>query len=244
MKKFLSLFACVLFVACLGTAAFASVDNVYEVAVIDAKGDAKVDKMAVGNWTPVSVGQKLRTDAIIKTGKGASVQIVFDAEGLNVLKIKENTQITVKKALVELEGGGVLADFGNIAQGSSFTVKTPNAACAIRGSGMGVDYLSNLTIVLAFEHNVYVTGYDANGNVESKEVTIPQDWRVVIGATGVIQPPTGLSDNEKLIWDAWVAVVAPDASEKKLDKEEKEVDAKDLVEDKDKDEKKEISPCQ
>lgn len=242
MKKFLSIFVCLLFVVCVSTAAFASVDKVYEVAVIAAKGDAKVDKMGVGNWTPVSIGQKLRTDAVIKTGEGGAVQIVFDAEGLNVLNIKENTQITVKDAMVELADGSVLADFGNLAKGSSFTVKTPTAACAIRGSGMGVDFINGMTVVMAFEHSVYVTGLDDAGNPVSQEVTIPQGWKSEVAKGGTPQAPAELSENEQMIWDAWVETVTggtePDAAEGELEEEEDELDPKDL------EENKEISPSQ
>ncbi|MBD3426604.1 MAG: hypothetical protein GF409_05180 [Candidatus Omnitrophica bacterium] len=208
MKKILFISLAVLFVLSLATTSFASVSKLYEAAVVDVKGDVKVDPNADGGWFTPWIGMKLKEGALIKTGKDASAEIVFDAQGLNILKIASNSEITVKKSMVEMPEGSVLADFANLKEGSSFTVKTPTAACAIRGSGMGVDHINNMTVVMAFEDNVYVQGLDRNGNPVGKQVVIPEGWKSQVSA-GKTEPPEELSENEQQIWNAWIEVVAP-----------------------------------
>lgn len=207
MRKLITLLFSV--ALCFGfiTMAEASVDSVYEVAVVDLKGDVQVDTDGSGNWSSPWIGMKLRKDAILKTGSGSYVDVVFDADGLNTLRIKEDTQTTINIASVKLAKGSVLAAFANIADGSSFKVNTPTATCGIRGSGMGVSYINNMTVVSAFEHSVYVQGVDSNGNPVGKEVVIPENWKTQVLTNGNVNPPAELTANEKMIFDAWVAAV-------------------------------------
>jgi hypothetical protein len=208
MKKSLLLSFAVLFVIGMAGVSYASVDSMYEAAIIDVSGDVKVDPNADGGWFSPWVGMKLKEGALLKTGAGSSAQIVFDAEGLNILEIKENSSIAVRKSMAELPEGSVLANFANLTGGSTFTVKTPTAACSIRGSGMGVDHIQGMTVVMAYEDKVYVQGLDANGNPVGKEVVIPESWKAAVRAGGRIEPPTELTANEQAIWDAFVAATA------------------------------------
>ncbi len=240
MKKVL----CVLFfsVLCLGfcSVSHASVDQAYEVAVIDLKGDVQVDAKGDGSWTTPTVGMKLMKDSVVKTGAGSYIDVVYDAEGLNVLRIKENTHTIIRLASVDLKDGSVIASFANMAPGGSFSVKTPTAVCGIRGSGMGVDFINNMTIVSAFEHSVFVQGVDQNGNPVGMEVVIPEGWKTQVLDNGDTTPPEGLTDNELAIFDAWVAsVVGGTGGEGGFEPEgedENDLDGKDL------EEKKDISP--
>ena len=144
MRKVLFLAVLLAVVFCFTGITYASVDQIYEAAVISLKGDVKVDTKAEGIWIAPWVGMKLMKGALVKTGANSSAEIVFDAEGMNVLLVKPNTQIIVDKSSINLAGGSVLARFENLSPGSSFTVKTPNATCGIRGSGLGVDFINGL----------------------------------------------------------------------------------------------------
>ena len=231
-------------VLCAAAASFASAGEDYEAAVIRSGGNVTVDAAAAGNWQDPYVGMKLRTDSVIRTGDGAFLEIVFDAEGLNVLRIKENSQITVKQAQVELSKGSVVANFPNLTPGTTFSVKTPTAVCGIRGSAMGVDFLSGMTVVSAFEDKVYVRGIDPSGNIIEKEVIIPEGWKTQVLGDGNTQPPSELSENELLIFNAWVSGVTGDVpGGGDDDGTGDDPDPKDLQEVKDKDDdEKDISP--
>lgn len=242
MRKLLFLGLALVFLGLSGIS-HASVDTIYEVAVINIKGDVKVDIRGAGEWITPWIGMKLMKGALIKTGPESNVDIVFDAEGLNVVQISENTQIAVDKSLIKLTKGSVLANFPNLTSGSTFVVKTPTAACAIRGSGMGVDFIKGMTIVSAYEDKVYVKGLDANGNAVTKEVTIPEGWKTQVKA-GKVDPPEKLSANERAIFDAFVEAVKKKAGLAPLDPgKNTELDGKDLDDVKDEKKKEErVSP--
>ena len=224
-------------------AAYASVDSMYEVAVVDHSGDVKVDPGADGNWVDPYVGMKLKEGALIKTGAAAYIDVVYDAEGLNLLRINEASDTAIEVSSVNLNQGTVFAKFDNLKDGKIFSVKTPTSTCGIRGSSMGVDFINNMTVVRAFEDNVYVQGVDSAGNVVGKEVVIPEGWKTQVLQNGNTEPPAELSENEQIIFTAWVEAVtgSPPGSNAADDIEEEaeeDVDSKDLQD------KKEISPSE
>jgi hypothetical protein len=174
---------------------------------------------------------------------------VFDAQGLNVLKINPGTEIIIDNSLVKMSQGSVLANFGNLKSGSSFTVKTPTAACGIRGSGMGVDFIGGMTVVKAYKDKVYVQGLDAAGNPVGVEVTIPEGWKSDVESGGDITQPEGLTENEQEIWEAYVDAVEAGIgteAEELAEDEDPDNDTKDYEEDKEEatksEAKKTISP--
>ena len=247
MRKFFIFSLVALFILGIAGVSFASIDKTYEAAVINVKGDVKVDPNADGGWFTPWVGMKLKKGSVLKTGDNSSAEVVFDAAGLNVLQIDANSQITIQKSMVDMPEGSVLANFANLKEGSSFVVKTPTAACAIRGSGMGVDHINNMTVVMAYEHSVYVQGLDSRGNPVGKEVTIPEGWKTQV-ESGKTEPPAELTENEKQIWDAWVAVVAPTEGDSIQDVKDRvtdsdtDTDTKDLDEVKEEESKSDVSP--
>ncbi len=254
MKKALSFTLAIMFVLVFAGVSYASVDNVYESAVVNMKGDVKVDVKGDGTWFAPWIGMKLKRGVILKTGKKSTASIVFDAEGLNVLKVKENSEVIVRKDLIDLPGGSVFANFANLTPGSTFVVKTPTAACGIRGSGMGVDFIKGLTVVRAFEHKVYVRGLDADGNEVGKEIVIPEGWKTQVLKNGNTEPPKELSNNEKKIFESWVKRVKGgkkdddkgDVDGDDGDKEDgdDDVDTKDMQDVIDGDDNNEVSPSQ
>ncbi len=227
---------------------YASVDKDFEVAIVTVSGDVKVDPDGTANWVPAVVGMRLKTGAKIKTGNNSLAEIVYDAEGLNIVNIDENTEAIVKTSSMDLPGGSVLVKFDNLKNGSEFIVKTPTSACGIRGSGMGVDYISGMTVVLAFEHSVFVWGLDQQGNPTGGAVTIPEGWKTSVAQNGTPEPPVALTDNERRMWEAWVAVITgePSASEEgdHAAEEAGTEEEKDILDTKDISEKKDISPSQ
>jgi hypothetical protein len=224
-------------------AAYASVDSIYEVAVVDHSGDVKVDPEANGRWVDAYVGMKLKEGAVIRTGAAAYVDVVYDKEGLNLLRINESSNTAINISSVKLNEGTVFAKFDNLKDGNTFSVKTPTAVCGIRGSSMGVDFINNMTVVRAFEDSVYVQGVDSAGNVIEKEVVIPQGWKTQVLDNGNTQPPAELSENELVIFTAWVEAVTGSppgsgATDEIEEEAEEDVDAKDLQD------KKDISPSE
>jgi hypothetical protein len=231
-RSFLSLMA-VVFIFSFASSSLASVDSIYEVAIVNMKGDVQVDTNGDGTWIRPWVGMKLMEKAIIKTGSNSNVDIVFDVEGLNLVRVRENSITTVGKALLDLPDGSVFAKFANLQPGSSFTVKTPTAACAIRGSVMIVGVSDVGTEVMAFDGPIFVV--DASG----VERTIPEGFKASVGPGGVlgeIEPLAAADWAEHNEAESGTGGGTGEGTGGSGDDEDGEVDTKDL------DEVREISP--
>jgi len=245
MRKYLIVMLVVTFCFSGVISGFAGTNKGYEAAVILVSGYVEVDIDDNNDWENPYVGMKLKKGTILKTGSDGYAELVFDSEGLNMLQIKENSKITVDKSMVKLAGGSVLAIFDNLKSGSTFSVKTPNAVCGIRGSMMGVEYIKGLTVTRAFEHKVYVQGVDDKGAAVGKEIIIPEGWKTKVFQQGDITPPSEITDNEKKIFEAWVDKMKEKGKvppEKRLDKDmdPENKDLKDITRD---EKKPDISPC-
>jgi hypothetical protein len=247
IKRFFTALTAAVFVLALAGTSFASVDNVYEVAIINLKGDVQVDTNGDGRWVKPWIGMKLMEEASIKTGDDSLVDMVFDAEGLNVARVRANSLTTVKKALLDLPDGSVLAKFANLEPGSSFTVKTPAAACAIRGSAMLVETSGGSTRTASFQGNVYVQGFDADGNPVGSEETVPEGEQAGIDPDGNVGDTGEMDDSDRDAFDDFQGDTdggTSDTGEGGLDDTDGGTDTKDIDEVRtvDKDDQSQISP--
>jgi len=262
MRRFALLGIVAIFIISFTVAAHASVDGTFEVAIVAIDGYVQVDEKGDGTWTYATTGMQLKTGAGIKTGYDSSIDIVYDAEGLNLVSIDENAQVAILESSLDLIDGAVLARFENLKKGSSFEVKTPLAACAIRGSGMGVDFIrdkidemKDVVVVMAFENDAYVRGIGVNLNVIRKTIIVKEGWKITIRRLQEPKKQEELTNRDRQMWDAWVGVVTgkgeKDKKEKVKKQEQQMQDEDDSIDSEGKDidlvkkeatKKKEISP--
>ena len=245
MKKFLIFSAIVCLALSFSAISHASVDSIYEAALVNMTGDVKVDTRADGTWIKPWVGMKLMKGAIIKTGDGSSAQIVFDAEGLNMLQLDENTNLTVGESMAMLDAGNVVGDFGNLTAGSTFNIKTPTAVCGIRGTVFRVTLTSGGEVrVELVNGNMTVQPLDAAGNPVGSPVTVPQSYQVTVGSDGKVSEPTALTAEQIAQIEQISAEAFGTEVEEVESVETEEPDPKDLEEDKTKEEEEQppVSP--
>jgi len=122
--------------------------------VADISGAALVTpKDANAPHAPVK-GEVLNAGDAIETGKNGSMKIACD-NGLSI-ELRPNTQLIITKLTRDPETGDynnefeskygmIISRLQNKPQGSTFQIKTPNAACGIRGTIMYLEILPKAT---------------------------------------------------------------------------------------------------
>jgi hypothetical protein len=137
--------------------------RVRKVTVAFVAGEALV------NGKQVDFGDALPPKFIVRTGKGAQLDIVFD--GGNALGIAQNAIVDIDLSNltpeVRVERGGVtsvLKKLEKIAQGDSFKILTTQAVMGVRGTSFCVWVDAESTYVCAC--NGEVRTIDAKGNNE------------------------------------------------------------------------------
>ena len=152
------------------------------------------------SWTNVSVGMLLKKGDTIKTGPRASCDIAFDEDAKNVVGILENSDVVIvldeqeKLSTVEAH---IYARLSAIPRGSSFEIKTPQAVCGARGTGLGIKSSDKNTEALAFEDNISVR------NTYGNEENVEQGFLRNIDDGGNISEALEVSPRDTAEFQAW-----------------------------------------
>lgn len=176
-----------------------------EAKVIFAKGDANVLKAGKTEWTTAKEGMLLSDGDTVKTGKGSSVELSFDKENKNIIRLEENSTAILRGKMlkqIELPQGRIRSLVKNLRKESSFEIKTPTIVAGARGSGWDVDSSEKRDNVKAFEDEIFVQSYDQQGKL-IKEIYVREGWEVAIDrfqAPGELMELTG---NDRNDWNSW-----------------------------------------
>ncbi len=108
------------------------------------------------DWFPAEIGDMITIEDRIKTGPDSSCEIQFGTTA--VIHLKENTEISVSrisltpesnKVGLNMVAGSVLAKVQKLAEKDSFSVRTSNTVCGVRGTEFSVSEEPGQKTVLA-----------------------------------------------------------------------------------------------
>ncbi len=115
-----------------------------------------VDISDGSDWFPAEIGDMITIADTIKTGADSSCEIQFGTTA--VIHLKENTEISVSrisltpesnKVGLDMVAGSVLAKVQKLAEKDSFSVRTSNTVCGVRGTEFSVSEEPGQQTVLA-----------------------------------------------------------------------------------------------
>ncbi len=136
MRKTLFLVTAGLLLQALFQSCFAAPDpSVARVIAVEGRAFLSNQKVLK---QPLRVGQRLEAGDQVDTGIASAVDLVFDEELRNVVRVEENSRMEVRQSVAvitaRLERGGIFAILKNLPQDSTFEVRTPTAIASVRGS--------------------------------------------------------------------------------------------------------------
>jgi ferric-dicitrate binding protein FerR (iron transport regulator) len=211
MKRYLimavifAVFGMLIAPAALTPDAFAAKETVRTAKVLFVQGDVKVQKSGKTAWDAAKPGLVLADGDTIKTSKSSAIEISFDKDNKNLVRLEENsTAILRGKALnrIELPEGRIRSLVKNLKKESSFDIKTPTVVAGARGSGWDVIAFGNRDNVKAFEDEIFVQSYDQQGKL-IKEIFVREGWEVLIDRFQSPGELIELSDRDRNDWNSW-----------------------------------------
>jgi len=195
MKKAILAFILVLFFANTGFAA----------SVIYKEGNVKIMRKGETFWISANPQAVVSEGDKVKTFNNSSCEIAFDKEKRNVLRVEEDTEITIDRfgqTKISMEKGKVLSRIKNLEQGSTFEIRTPTAVAGAAGTGWGVDCDGRKTTILVFENDIYILNPNAPSErrivTQGNKTTMERSQRV-----GVVEFVV-LTRIENDRWGRWV----------------------------------------
>ncbi len=178
---------------------------VREAKVILVKGDVNIQKAGKTEWLKAKEGMILVDGDTAKTGKNSAIEIAFDKDKKNLVRLEENSTAILRGKMlkrVELPQGRIRFVVKSLKKDSSFEIKTPTVVAGARGSGGDVIAGENEDTVRAQEDELFVQSFDEQGNL-IQEISLTEGMEVDIKrfeAPGEIMEITGADRND---WGSW-----------------------------------------
>lgn len=173
--------------------------------VIFVQGDVKVQKSGATAWDTAKAGLVLADGDTIKTAKASAVEISFDKDNKNMVRLEEeSTAILRGRSLnrIELPVGRIRSLVKSLKKESSFDIKTPTVVAGARGSGWDVIASDKRDNVKAFEDEIFVQSYDQQGKL-IKEIFVREGWEVLVDRFQSPGELIELTDKDRNDWSSW-----------------------------------------
>ncbi|MFA5094257.1 MAG: FecR domain-containing protein [Candidatus Omnitrophota bacterium] len=184
---------------------FAAKDTEKTAKVIFVEGDVNIQKSGKVSWDPAKEGMMLSDGDSARTGKESAIEISFDKDGKNVIRLEESsTAILRGKSLnrIELPQGRIRSLVKSLKKEASFDIKTPTIVAGARGSGWDVIVRDNKDNVKAFEDEIFVQSYDQQGKL-IKEIYVREGWEVFIDRFQAPGELIELTKKDLGDWSSW-----------------------------------------
>lgn len=146
------------------------------------------------------VGDTLRKGDYIEVMRGNTLDLAFDKERLNVLRIDGGTSIEISDLFptsLEMTKGKVYAQLDNKGSDRRFKVLTPTAIAAVRGTRFQVAISDLGSQITTFQGLVQVSGRNPSTHYETKDfILLKANQKTSVKASGQIAEPLPIADNE------------------------------------------------
>lgn len=139
---------------------------------------------------PLRVGQKLEAGDQVDTGTAGTVDLAFDDDFQNVVRVEENSRMNVQRSATaitaRLDRGGLFAMLKDLPPDSTFEVQTPTAIATVRGSEYRTTFDPGVgTRVYNFsESPVTVHGVDSQGQATGEPLVLKNSQKTEVVKQG------------------------------------------------------------
>ncbi len=157
------------------------------VCQVVALGGAVQVQKEEGGLQKVEIGDYLKKEEAIKTGKGSYVIVSFDPKGGNVIQIGENSFVTIKSMRpynISVKSGELFAKLKKLKRNDSFKVGTPICVVAVRGTEFQVKQVLIEAKILVFDNQVDVFGLELDGVLRQDSTRLNKGKKVSVASNG------------------------------------------------------------
>lgn len=149
-----------------------------EVKVVASSGVVLITPSSTGKEIVPVQGMQLNPGDRVQTKGKSYVDISFDADKKDVVRVGEKTDVIIridKKEQLELVDGSLIAVLKG-PKGEAFKIKTPCAVCGARGTGWETKTDSEATEVAVFDDKVFVQGINPDGTPMEEESWVDEGY--------------------------------------------------------------------
>lgn len=145
-----------------------------QVELTHSSGSVEVYLKESDDFVSVQEGMVLEAGDKIKTGDSSSAELSFNEENSNLVRLEEDTEVSVilsAEEKLEMTIGEVFSTISNLPSGSAFEIRTPTAVSGARGTDWITKVTDEGTDIEAIDSQPYVRHFESDGTL-SKERTM------------------------------------------------------------------------
>jgi len=138
-------------------------------------GSAQVLLQGSDDYTGAEEGMELKSGDKIKTGNGGSVEVSFNSDNTNLVRLSENTRVEISLSgdeKLQMSEGEVFASVNSLSGSSAFEIRTPTAVSGARGTDWVTKVTEEGTDVEAIDSQPYVRHFETSGKLSSQPTFI------------------------------------------------------------------------
>jgi hypothetical protein len=144
-----------------------------EVELTSLSGEAEIMLSGESSYATAEEGMKLEAGDSIRTPSGSSVELSFNDDNTNLVRLSENTQAHIlleNEEKIYMASGEIFSSVSNL-RGGSFEIRTPTAVSGARGTDWVTSVTSEGTEIEAIDSQPYVRHMESNGSF-SRQITV------------------------------------------------------------------------
>lgn len=142
------------------------------VEVISVSGSVEILSQGESEYKKAEEGMFLNAGDSIKTGQDSYIELAFDENQDNVVRLNADTSavlILKEDEKIEVLEGEVFSSISSLPSGSTFEIRTPTAVVGVRGTEWITRVGKDDTVVEALKDNPYVSGIERDGRLMSEK---------------------------------------------------------------------------
>ena len=164
----------------------------YECEVMGVEGTAYLSNEQITHQQ-IKEGDILKTNDTIETDADSVVDVSFDKDWNNVMRIEENSKVriqTIYPTSLAEERGALYAKLKALPKNSTFEVQTPTALASVRGTEYRTTFEDDQTNVFNLsDSEVYVYGLDSSGNIQDTPMILGLSEKTWVPQKGMAPRP-------------------------------------------------------
>lgn len=176
--------------------------------ILRVSGEVSIERL--GEDVAPVVGTVLNTQDKIRTGAGAFIEVAYDDELKDVVRIGSESNVVLESAVIEkrtnifIDKGDIMLKLDKLEKGSTFRVRTPTAVMGARGTAFGIRLVGKEALLTDFESRIFVKGLTEDYMEMDEELLLNDGWKVRVRQFEKPERVERMSTRERLQWVRWL----------------------------------------
>lgn len=188
---------------CILTARYSALCQNSTAEITACSGIVEVLLEGTQEYVPAEEGMQLEAGDTLHTSYSGSCELSFNQTNTNILRLEENTSMTLLFSgdeKLQMTQGEIFASISELPSGSAFEIRTPTAVSGARGTDWVTTVSGEDTEIEAIDSTPYVRHFESTGSVSRQEMPVPAGKKTSVRKFQPPEPPRQMAAHRMQKW--------------------------------------------